>query len=641
MSFKMNLPPSMLAKMANNENDAGEGKERRTKEDWRKIKELEEDRKAGRVPAMQDEDGNDINPHIPQYIMQAPWYTGSTRPTLKHQKVLTKLGSSIDDWYQKGPKTGNVSTKYRKGACENCGAMGHVKKHCLERPRTIGAKFTNKCAPDDIEQPSLSFSYDGKRDRWNNYDADDYKKVVQEYQKIEEIKREMKAKKLDATLLNGEDTEKKREDDDDDDDDEDEDKYAEDVAMPGQKFESKQRITVRNLRMREDMPKYLYNLDLNSAHYDPKSRAMRANPFEGTGVEPKDLPYAGDNFVRYSGEAENAIKKQMFAWEAYSKGSDINVQADPTKLELLHREYEKKKANLKETVKSSILEKYGGKEHLDAPPMDFLLGQNENYVEYTRRGTLVKGFEKSKVKSRYEEDVMEKNHTAVWGSYWEAGRWGYKCCHSLVRNSYCIGEAGLKMKATDDPVSDERENCDEVDAKTFEVQPTTQPVKSIIDSNSLFHQHLERRQKEERIQAEQAEKNSKANKKKRHRKDSSDESSDSSSEEDREPKRKKHRDSTEKSRKKKRKHKKKHKKHRQSSSEDEDGDKKLKKAIEKERQRMKEVDVMMERGEKACPYNVTYDSKGPTDVEMEAYFRIRMRPEDPMANYLNGENCPA
>jgi len=40
-----------------------------------------------------------------------------------------------------------------------------------------------------------------------------------------------------------------------DDDEDDEDKYADDMAMPGQKFETKQRITVRNLRIREDTAK--------------------------------------------------------------------------------------------------------------------------------------------------------------------------------------------------------------------------------------------------------------------------------------------------------------------------------------------------------------------------------------------------
>ena len=41
----------------------------------------------------------------------------------------------------------------------------------------------------------------------------------------------------------------------DKDDLEDDDKYADHIDMPGQKFETKQRITVRNLRIREDTAK--------------------------------------------------------------------------------------------------------------------------------------------------------------------------------------------------------------------------------------------------------------------------------------------------------------------------------------------------------------------------------------------------
>ena len=65
----------------------------------------------------------------------------------------------------------------------------------------------------------------------------------------------------------------------------------------------------------------------------------------------------------------------MFAWEAYEKGTDAHVQADPTKLELLSREFNKRKDTFIETKKESIISKYGGEQHLDAPPKQLLLAQ--------------------------------------------------------------------------------------------------------------------------------------------------------------------------------------------------------------------------------------------------------------------------
>lgn len=47
----------------------------------------------------------------------------------------------------------------------------------------------------------------------------------------------------------------------------------------------------------------------------------------------------------------------VFAWEAYEKGTDVHLQADPTKLELLHREYKVKKADFKKDLKGGVLEK--------------------------------------------------------------------------------------------------------------------------------------------------------------------------------------------------------------------------------------------------------------------------------------------
>lgn len=143
--------------------------------------------------------------------------------------------------------------------------------------------------------------------------------------------------------------------------------------------------------------------------------------------------YHGENFVRFSGDTTNHAKAQLFAWEAYEKGVDVHLLAEPTKLELLKKEYEKKKEQIKSTIQSDVLEKYGGEEHLKAPPKSLLLAQSEHYTEYSRSGKIVKGAEKQVIRSKYEEDVYINNHTSVWGSYWNQGQWGYKCCHSFIK----------------------------------------------------------------------------------------------------------------------------------------------------------------------------------------------------------------
>lgn len=129
----------------------------KSREDHRKQLELEEARKAGLAPAEVDEDGKEINPHIPRYMTSAPWYLISSsnaadhhhqRPSLKHQRKRKSPPSSSSSSTDQNCKIFSAE-KFRKGSCENCGAMTHNYKSCMDRPRKIGAKWTNKnIAPD-------------------------------------------------------------------------------------------------------------------------------------------------------------------------------------------------------------------------------------------------------------------------------------------------------------------------------------------------------------------------------------------------------------------------------------------------------------------------------------------------------------
>ncbi|PWY99213.1 hypothetical protein BCV70DRAFT_201416 [Testicularia cyperi] len=446
---------------------SGSGKLSRA--EFRRQKDLEEDRKAGRAPAEVDEDGNIINPHVPAYMAQAPWYMDTGSRSLKHQKKPvdpSAVKAGINDWYHRGSASSSTEPiafkKFRKGACENCGSMSHKTRDCLERPRKKGAKQLGKTlAADEKIQHIEGLDYAAKRDRWNGYDPSEHRKLVEEFEAIEQERRRLKEEQIDnqtssdlkhAKKLAQKSSSSKPDGagdqldfSSDDSDDSDDEKYAEKADAVGQKVDTDKRMTIRNLRIREDRAKYLYNLDVNSAYYDPKTRTMREAP--NPNIRPEEAEYAGDNFVRaQGGDANNLAKLQLFSWQAEARGHDLNLQANPTANERQYREFKDRKDKLRDQTKGSILEKYGGAEHFDSLPKELLTGQTEHYVEYDPQGKIVKGLERPIPKSRYEEDVYENNHTSVWGSWYDldSATWGYRCCHSTLHNSYCTGQAGIE-----------------------------------------------------------------------------------------------------------------------------------------------------------------------------------------------------
>ncbi|KAF8475676.1 Pre-mRNA splicing Prp18-interacting factor-domain-containing protein [Kalaharituber pfeilii] len=375
------------------------------------------------------------NEYIPQYISKKPFYIDDDveGDYLEHQRLQGKKDQDLASakWYERGKRAGPAATKYRKGACENCGAMTHKTKECLSRPRKLGARWTGKdIQPDEIIE-TVELGWDGKRDRWNGYNPREHDLVVEEYQRLEELKRKEKEKELQN---------RKRIEGDEDDVDND-DKYAEELGMPGQTYDAANRISTRNLRIREDTAKYLLNLDLNSAKYDPKTRTM----VNGTDADPHSELLAEDNFMRSSGDAAEFEKMQRLAWESRERGDKVkmHLQANPTEGELYRKQQLQEQEKKKAEERNKLLHIYGGAEHLSNVPLEHDVAESEAYVEYTPSGE-IKGREKAPAKSKYAEDKYIGNHTSVWGSWWKNFQWGYACCHSVIKNSYCTGSEGIK-----------------------------------------------------------------------------------------------------------------------------------------------------------------------------------------------------
>jgi len=364
------------------------------------------------------------NEYIPHYIAKKPFYLqdeDGESDYLEHQRLQNKQEEipSAQKWLHRERKTGPAATKYCKGACENCGAMTHKLKDCLSRKRKVGARWNGKDIQADEIVQDVQMTWDGKRDRWNGYDAREHTKVVQEHARMEELRK----------LQSGVDL-----------DEEDEDKYAEESEMPGQTYDAANRISTRNLRIREDTAKYLVNLDLDSARYDPKTRTMVD---KGATSDAAAVMVTEENVVRSSGDAAEFEKMQKMAWESQERGdkSKLHLQANPTEAEHLKKKQAEEAEAKRAAQRKMLLDKYGGAEHLDVKPP--VLEEEERYVEYTETGQ-IKGKEQTKPKSKYVEDKYNNNHTSVWGSWWENFKWGYACCHSSIKNSYCTGEEGIK-----------------------------------------------------------------------------------------------------------------------------------------------------------------------------------------------------
>jgi len=379
---------------------------------------------------------NERNEYIPSFIAKKPFYiddaTQSQDDYLEHQRLQSQSNQtpiSLDSRI-KTTAAGPRVTKYRKGACENCGALGHKEKDCLQRKRKKGAKWTGKDIAADEAIQEVKLGWDAKRDRWNGYDAKEYQEVVEEYETLEEMKRRMAATQRgdsgDVEELDGNEEEKEGA------------RYEEETDMG-----RKQSTSTRNLRLREDTAKYLLNLDLDSGpKYDPKTRSM----LDATSSTNELI--ADEGFQKASGDAAEFERAQRYAWETQERGDAdrIHLQANPTEAQLTRKRKADEDIRKQDERKKALMEKYGDQSVVQKKPgavTGVEVTSNERYVEYDERGR-IKGEPERKEKSMYAEDVFINNHTSVWGSWWKEFSWGYACCHSTVKNSFCTGDMGIK-----------------------------------------------------------------------------------------------------------------------------------------------------------------------------------------------------
>jgi pre-mRNA-processing factor SLU7 len=290
----------------------------------------------------------------------------------------------------------------------------------LSRPRKTGAKFTGKNIEADEVIQDVQLGFDAKRDRWNGYDTSHFEEVIEDYNAMEELRKKAReAEKGDKS-----------------DDENEGDKYDAETDMG-----RKQATSTRNLRLREDTAKYLLNLDLDSAKYDPKTRSMVDS---GATADSAAQLVAEEGFQRASGDAAEFEKAQRYAWETQERGdkNKLHLQANPTSGEIMRKKELKEAEEMAAARKKALAEKYGTQEQFtDDTVRKLAVTENERYVEYDERGG-IKGVPKAKAKSKYQEDILLNNHTSVWGSWWSNFQWGFACCHSTTKNSYCTGDAG-------------------------------------------------------------------------------------------------------------------------------------------------------------------------------------------------------
>ena len=211
--------------------------------------------------------------------------------------------------------------------CENCGALDHLRRDCVERPRKIlltqPGNFNLSAGKEKI---SKKVNYDKKRDHWASFDAGvGFERVLDTWEATEEISRSVPSSKPPAPLF----------------------RFDAPVKLDPvtEMKEDITRTNTANIRIREDRAGYLNDLDADASLYNPKSRRLHAE---------------GDDFVK-AGEGGGLVSQPTLA-EKNEKMIKIKKEQEALRkrqqLELVYGEISRDVINVEpvETQKASVIQ---------------------------------------------------------------------------------------------------------------------------------------------------------------------------------------------------------------------------------------------------------------------------------------------
>ena len=298
-----------------------------------------------------EESNQTPNQNVPSFLSQSPWYSKGAKSRLK-----APITTDITTWYTKGAKIPAAATKFRKGACTNCGSLSHTVKSCCERPRKLGAKFTGKIVEYDEIVENLELNYEAKHDRWNGYSPEMYSTVISDYEKLQEAKKKRKIEELEETLYKDKEINLS--------DGEHNEEYAH-AKMLNNIDPRTKTITINN-RTREDVAGYLHNLDPSSNNYDGKSRSLKEIQL---GAENQEQLYR-DSWMKANGDMVKMQEQDKFIQKLAEKGNDLHSLANPSQAELLFKWHQQEKKNLGNKILGKLVDKYGEQDEFRAENPD-------------------------------------------------------------------------------------------------------------------------------------------------------------------------------------------------------------------------------------------------------------------------------